>query len=105
MDFSYNFPAVRGIQAGREYYVSMVPLKLLPVFSRLMTKLCRLNVERKDESMNPVSLKSKSISWIIEQTMFFCIISCHKWRTQVYTLCGWRRRRFDREHGSYFSNQ
>ena len=30
MDFSYNFPAVRGIQAGREYYVSMVPLKLLP---------------------------------------------------------------------------
>ena len=71
MDFSYNFPAVRGIQAGREYYVSMVPLKLLPVFSRLMTKLCRLNVERKDESMNPVSLKSKSISWIIEQTMFF----------------------------------
>lgn len=28
--FSYKFPAVRGIQAGREYYVSMVPLKVLP---------------------------------------------------------------------------
>ena len=29
MKFSYHFPAVRGIQAGREYYISMVPLKLL----------------------------------------------------------------------------
>lgn len=30
MKFSYRFPAVRGIQAGREYYTSMVPLQLLP---------------------------------------------------------------------------
>lgn len=30
MNFSYRFPAVRGIQAGREYYISMVPLRLLP---------------------------------------------------------------------------
>ena len=29
MNFSYRFPAVRGVQAGREYYISMVPLKLL----------------------------------------------------------------------------
>ena len=29
MNFSYHFSAVRGIQAGREYYISMVPLKLL----------------------------------------------------------------------------
>ena len=29
MNFSYNFPAVKGIQAGHEYYISMVPLKLL----------------------------------------------------------------------------
>lgn len=29
MNFSYHFPAVRGVQAGREYYISMVPLKLL----------------------------------------------------------------------------
>ena len=27
---SYQFPAVRGIQAGREYYVVMCPLKLVP---------------------------------------------------------------------------
>lgn len=29
MNFTYQFPAVRGVQAGREYYISMVPLKLL----------------------------------------------------------------------------
>lgn len=29
MQFSYRFPAVRGLQANREYYVSMVPLKVL----------------------------------------------------------------------------
>lgn len=29
-DFCYSFPSIRGIQAGREYYVSMCPLKLIP---------------------------------------------------------------------------
>lgn len=29
-NFSYTFPAIRGVQAGREYYVSMCPLRLLP---------------------------------------------------------------------------
>ncbi len=29
MEFSYSFPAVKGVQAGREYYITMVPLKLL----------------------------------------------------------------------------
>jgi DNA sulfur modification protein DndB len=28
--YSYTFPALRGTQAGREYYVAMCPLKLLP---------------------------------------------------------------------------
>jgi DNA sulfur modification protein DndB len=28
--FAYIFPAIRGVQAGREYYVSMCPLRLLP---------------------------------------------------------------------------
>lgn len=28
--FDYTFPAIRGIQAGREYYVSMCPLRLIP---------------------------------------------------------------------------
>jgi DNA sulfur modification protein DndB len=28
--FSYTFPAIRGVQAGREYYASMCPLRLLP---------------------------------------------------------------------------
>lgn len=30
MDFCYTFPVVRGLQAGREYYIAMVPLKMLP---------------------------------------------------------------------------
>lgn len=29
-NFEYVFPAVRGIQAGREYYISMCPLRLIP---------------------------------------------------------------------------
>lgn len=29
MDFAYNFPAVRGRQANKEYYIAMVPLKLI----------------------------------------------------------------------------
>lgn len=28
--FNYTFPAVRGIQSGREYYICMCPLKLVP---------------------------------------------------------------------------
>lgn len=28
--FNYVFPAIRGIQAGREYYVTMCPIKLVP---------------------------------------------------------------------------
>lgn len=28
--YQYVFPAIRGIQAGREYYVSMCPLRLIP---------------------------------------------------------------------------
>ena len=29
MDFVYKFPVVRGVQAGSEYYIAMVPLKML----------------------------------------------------------------------------
>ena len=29
MDFCYKFPVVKGIQANREYYIAMVPLKML----------------------------------------------------------------------------
>lgn len=29
MNFSYKFPAVKGLQANKEYYVSMVPLQIL----------------------------------------------------------------------------
>ena len=30
MDFVYRFPVVKGIQAKREYYIAMVPLKMIP---------------------------------------------------------------------------
>ena len=29
-DFTYSFPAIRGVQAGREYYVTMCPLEYIP---------------------------------------------------------------------------
>ena len=29
MNFCYKFPVVKGIQAGREYFIAMVPLKML----------------------------------------------------------------------------
>ncbi|NOR03464.1 DNA sulfur modification protein DndB [Mycolicibacterium fortuitum] len=29
-EFKYVFPAIRGVQAGREYYVTMCPLRLIP---------------------------------------------------------------------------
>ena len=28
--FGYTFPAIRGVQAGREYFISMCPLRLIP---------------------------------------------------------------------------
>jgi DNA sulfur modification protein DndB len=34
LPFEYTFPAIRGIQAGREYYISMCPVRLIPkIFS------------------------------------------------------------------------
>lgn len=30
MDFVYRFPVVKGVQAGREYFIGMVPLKMIP---------------------------------------------------------------------------
>ena len=29
-EFEYVFPAIRGVQAGREYYVTMCPLRIIP---------------------------------------------------------------------------
>ena len=30
MDFVYRFPVVKGVQAKREYYIAMLPLKMIP---------------------------------------------------------------------------
>ena len=29
MEYTYKFPVVRGTQAGREYYIAMVPLRMI----------------------------------------------------------------------------
>ena len=29
-DFSHSFPAIRGIQAGRAFYIAMCPMKVIP---------------------------------------------------------------------------
>ena len=44
MNFAYQFPAVRGVQAGREYYISMVPLKIL---SKLFPSAPEYRAQRK----------------------------------------------------------
>ena len=31
MDYCYRFPVVKGLQANREYYIAMVPLKMIPI--------------------------------------------------------------------------
>ena len=36
MDYVYRFPVVRGTQAGAEYYIAMVPLKMENFPSNLM---------------------------------------------------------------------
>ena len=28
--FEYVFPSIRGVQAGREHYISMCPMRLIP---------------------------------------------------------------------------
>lgn len=33
-EFTHSFPAIRGVQAGHEYYVTMCPMKLLPAMFR-----------------------------------------------------------------------
>lgn len=49
--FSYTFPAIRGVQAGREFYVSMCPL-------RLLTRLFTFD----DEELNPELRAQRSLN-------------------------------------------
>lgn len=40
MDFVYRFPVVKGVQATREYYIAMIPLKI-PYLIALLQRHCR----------------------------------------------------------------
>ena len=51
--FTFTFPVIRGIQSGREYYVTMVPMKLVPT-------LFLFNDERLPPEMRAQRLLNKS---------------------------------------------
>jgi DNA sulfur modification protein DndB len=51
--FSYTFPVIRGVQSGREYYVAMIPLKIVP-------SLFMFNDERLPPEMRAQRLLNKS---------------------------------------------
>lgn len=56
--FSYVFSALKGIQAGRDYYVAMCPLKLIPNISFSMKMSYRRNCGRKGPLTVPEFRKS-----------------------------------------------
>ena len=64
--YSYNFPAIRGVQAGREYYVSMCPLELV-------VKLIKFNEEGEPPEISAQRFLNKSripaiASYIVDNT-------------------------------------
>ena len=77
MDFAYKFPVVKGKQAGREYFIAMVPLKML---SRLFPNeeeyvLPEYRAQRKlNESRIPVI--SKYITDNRESYVFSALAAC-----------------------------
>lgn len=80
MHFAYQFPAVRGIQAGREYYISMVPLKLL---SKLFPSDDEIVAPeyRAQRKINEARIPEiKNIFLKIETTMFFRFVCLDRWR-------------------------
>ncbi len=46
--FEYVFPSIKGWQAGREYYISMCPLGLIPKYFSLTRSNLVLNLEHRD---------------------------------------------------------
>ena len=66
MNFSYQFPAVKGLQAGREYYIAMVPLKFL-------SKTLDWIVENPIDEKNDIDIKIM-IKYILLFLVFFTFI-------------------------------
>ena len=81
MNFAYQFPAVRGVQAGREYYISMVPLKLLcklfPSDDEIVAPEYR--AQRKINEARIPEIK-KIYSRESKQLCFFCFVRIDRWR-------------------------
>ncbi|MEH6621158.1 MAG: DNA sulfur modification protein DndB [Dietzia maris] len=51
-EFEYVFPAIRGVQAGREYYVTMCPLRIIP-------RMFLFN----EEELPPEMRAQRSLNW------------------------------------------
>lgn len=51
MEYEYQFPAVRGVQAKKEYYITMIPLKMLSKLFR-ETEICVAPEHRAQRKLN-----------------------------------------------------
>mgnify|MGYP001342641817 CR=1 FL=1 len=57
-EFEYVFPSIRGVQAGREYYVSMCPLRIIPkIFLFNEEELVPLDPFYRNENIQNISSK------------------------------------------------
>ena len=72
MDFVYRFPVVRGLQAGTEYYIAMVPLKMLSKLFPVDEEEFVLPEYRAQRKLNEarIPIISKYIYWIIGILMY-----------------------------------
>lgn len=67
----YQFPAVKGCQAGKDYYICMVPLGLMSKILRPIAAMSLPSIAPKESSTKLVFLKSVDTSCLIEIRMSF----------------------------------
>ena len=75
----YQFPAVKGCQAGKDYYICMVPLGLMSkIFATDSSDVPLPSIAPKESSTKLVFPKSVDTSCLIEIHMFF-LLWPHLW--------------------------
>lgn len=67
----YQFPAVKGCQAGKDYYICMVPLGLMSKIFATDSSDVPPSIAPKESSTKLVFLKSVDTSCLIEIRMSF----------------------------------
>ena len=70
MDFSYKFPAVKGIQAGKEFFIAMIPLRLLSKLFGNDDEYVPQSIVHRGDLTQPEFPKSKTIFWITVILMY-----------------------------------